>query len=321
MKKSKKRKNNQTTNKPKNQRPKKKGPPPQINKPEDQHSKKASFFKRALQQWNILGKKIKPLRKKLKSAVFIGLIISTIPTTYFIYDRYFKSQYEKFEEESIKQGTVKFSPIKDSDTLKSPENKTVINPSFYIDSAAYHYPFIKGIYVKNLEKKLEGHDIYFNMGANVMGLSKTQLYEGANLMNYVRFCYTEPLLIFAKGDRIYVSAKFIDLRTENEIGEMNFNHWKIYNGEFLDYHEADNKFEVIDKQGNIVFSIANIGTSDTLQIAISGYFNAPDGVLILNTQRNRETERNICIKKKDSNWLKQATIEVKKIKSVFPLLK
>ena len=97
---------------------------------------------------------------------------------------------------------------------------------------------------------------------------------------------------------------------------MEFNHWKIYREGFLDYTPGEDRFEVKDKQGNIVFSIANISSEGKVLIAISGYFNSPNSVLVYD---NISFSLENCIQKSDSNWLRKAEIRVSKIKSVFPV--
>ena len=127
----------------------------------------------------------------------------------------------------------------------------------------------------------------------------------------------------AKDDRLYVSAKFIALSDENEIGEMEFNHWKIYNGTYSDYDYDDDKFEVKDKQGHIVFSISY--STDKMQsfVSISGYFVSPKSVIVLISKdaftihTSGDVRPHDCIQKSDSNWKVNAEIEIAKIKSAF----
>ncbi len=249
----------------------------------------------------------------------ITLTMSAITFGYFIYDKYFKSQHQKFEEENIRQGTVKFPTIPVSDTLKSSETRSIVNDKlFYVDTNTYHYPMIKGILIKNLEKMSDDQHIDLDFGNdNMVGITISQLHDITNIFNAFKddACDPDPIGIIAKGDRLYFSCKFIDLITENEIGEMGFNHWKIYRDEYLDYHEGDDKFEVIDKAGNIVFSIANVSSSGRVIISVKGYFNNPRCVVILYGQ---STGFYKSILKSDSNWLNKAKIEVRKIKSAFP---
>jgi 4-hydroxyphenylpyruvate dioxygenase-like putative hemolysin len=118
-----------------------------------------------------------------------------------------------------------------------------------------------------------------------------------------------------RGDTIYVSTKMIDLITGHEIGEMVFNHWTVYYDELMNYYPGKDRFEVKDKQGYIVFSIADISSNGQIAIGISGYFNSPNSVLIYDNS-DRSGGLN-CISKSDKDWLKTAKVRASKIKSVF----
>ncbi len=69
---------------------------------------------------------------------------------------------------------------------------------------------------------------------------------GKGLVNNDYVCANSSSTVASKDDRVYVSAVFKDMETENEIGYMEYNHWTLYKGTFLDYHPDpdDRKFEV-----------------------------------------------------------------------------
>ncbi|HEY5368803.1 MAG TPA: hypothetical protein VIJ75_07410 [Hanamia sp.] len=258
-------------------------------------------------------------KKHGKVFKIIGVIITIIPTAIIIYDTFLKSDYIKFEENNIRKGSVRFSPMSKSENRENEEvmrEGHIDNKYFYYDSNTYHYPIVKGIYVKGLDKMAPNDDIFFVVGRMSFGYSKKRLEDGINILSTVNCGDTSnKIWAVAIKNRIYISAKFMDLRTDNEIGEMQFNHWTVYLNQLIDYHYDDDKFEVLDKQGNIVFSIADISSGSHVRIAVSGYFNTPFLVTVFAKSGNLS---DICISKSDSNWLKKAEAEISDIHSVFP---
>jgi hypothetical protein len=86
-----------------------------------------------------------------------------------------------------------------------------------------------------------------------------ELYKGVSFFDRgINFsnCPGIDLILQAKEDRLYVACKFVDIKSSHKIGEMEFNHWKIFNDEISEYYCNDESFEVIDKQGYVVFSIS-----------------------------------------------------------------
>ena len=141
--------------------------------------------------------------------------------------------------------------------------------------------------------------------------------------------YDAPVLdLIAKDDRLYVSAKFLDLENEFEIGEMNYNCWSLYKENLLDYHYDDEKLEVLDKRGNIVFSIAyeNLGDPNSTAdkyVVIAGYFISPSKLLVLNNLEYFNKGRHVddhsheLFNKSDTGYKANALKEIRKIRSIF----
>ena len=213
-----------------------------------------------------------------------------------------------------------------SNYVKSPkisENYTPIKviPNFNLDPNS-KFPKVKGIYIKGLsERKF----LSIAIGSRIYVAPVHTLYEGVEILNPIfKSCANSTLALAAKDDRLYVSAKFISLSDEeNEIGEMEYNHWKIYNGTFRDYNYDDDRFEVKDLQGNIVFSMSFTRGKEQSFVAISGYFVSRTGVVVLNNkdaftiQDAGYVRPQDCIPKSGKNWKVDAEIEIAKIKSTF----
>lgn len=232
----------------------------------------------------------------------------------------FTSQKEKWDKENIQSGDVKSPKISEN------YSSIKVSPNFNFDTTL-KFPKVKGIHIKGLKEKT---DLTIAIGSHIFSCPVMNLYQGIEILNPIfRDCSNATLALAAKDDRLYVSAKFIALRDETEIGYMEFNHWTIYNGSFGNYQpgdDRDDRFEVIDKQGNIVFSI--LYTTDQTQafVEISGYFVSPKSIIVLNNEKAFTIRKNInyaeerrreCIQKTDSNWMVNAEIEIAKIKSTF----
>lgn len=288
-----------------------------------------SRSKKATQPVSTLHPEMKPNiffrlgRFVLKNWKSLVAILALFPTCLIIYDRFFKSDRAKFNQENVLQGYIQspkltakaFAPLKD-------------HPSFVFNTVGYHYPLIKGILIKELSKKNKRDWIGIKIGGYLVLSQIGSLYQGIDLLNpNYSDCSNAVLGLVAKNDRLYVWAKFIDLITENEIGEMDLNHWKIYNGTYLDYRANDECFEVKDHKGNIVFSISfNQNKGEGLSVvSIAGYFSSTTSILVLKNDwgqvpanghfANDDMFR--CINKSDSNWLRKSEIEIAKIKSTF----
>lgn len=223
---------------------------------------------------------------------------------------------EKTEKENPK-GVIVSPKISEFTLLK-------ILPNLNYDFADYEYPIVNGVYIKDLSKRPL---LTIQVGGHLIMVSTMNLYNGIDIMNPIfTGCSNSSLELFAKNDRLYVSAKFIDFETGFEMGEMNFNRWKLFKGQFLDYIPGDDRFEVKDKQGNIAFSIIFFkGKSEySAFLSISGYFKMPTSVLVLNNKelfsKNNiyvDEHNNECIQNPDSNWKQKAKIEMSKIKSII----
>ncbi len=264
-----------------------------------------------------------PFHKTWKVIGRIAIIATIAAVGIQIYESYFKSDRKKFEEENIIPGEIKSPKVSQSQFLKEP-------PNFYYDLKNYKLPPVKGIYIKNLSKTFL---LSFQMGGTTVICPTIDLLQGINILYSIsNGCTNAVLGLVAKDDRLYVSAKFIDFQTEDEIGEMAFNHWKLYKHTFLDYRYADDRFEVKDKRGNIVFSIKFTESKPYPFVTITGYFVDPNSVFILNDQKNPFTAKTVdslhrikkdtswvvpCISKINPYWKRNAEIEMMKIKSVF----
>ena len=241
--------------------------------------------------------------------VFLGIVaIGTfLQICHYFYETILESPRKTFVKKHITEGDVESPKISENKEL---ENKKGEDTSrFYINEKTYTYPKIKGIYLKDLGNL---PTLYFNFGTFVLGYSPEQLHNGITPFNGVVLgnCGPVNLEFIEKDDRLYVSCNFIDL-DENKIGEMEFNHWKIYNDKFLDYHCNNTSFEITDFKGHVVFSISFRKNKSQPFVSIAGYLTNPDAIFVL----NHETPY-FCIEKSDSNWKQKAEREIYKIRPI-----
>ncbi len=266
-----------------------------------------SRFKKWLDQFN----------KKWK--IFIGCV-TLVSFCILLYNNFFKSQKKKFNEDNTYSGEIESPKVSEYTILEK-------TPSFKIDPPFDTLPLIKGIHIKDLKNY---PILPIQIGGHVLMVPTINLFRGIDVLNPTfNGCTNYGLELIAKDDRLYVSAKFIDLQTENEIGQIYFNHWTLYKSTFLDYHDEDpegKKFEVIDKQGNIVFQISFNSDNNFPWVTIAGYFISPTNVLVLNNlelfsvnHHHINDHNNQCISKNDSNWKTEVLIETAKIKTIFKI--
>ena len=127
-------------------------------------------------------------------------------------------------------------------------------------------------------------------------------------------CPNAKLFLGIKDDRLYVSVKFNDLETGQNIGTIAFNHWKVFLPNLLSYRYDDERLEVRDRQDNIVFSIkyeeSNNGKAP--KIVIGTYLNSEESVLVCTNTWNAT-----CVNKKEKGWKKRALKFIETIESVF----
>lgn len=158
-------------------------------------------------------------------------------------------------------------------------------------------------------------------------------------------CTDTNLTIGVKDERLYVSTVFKDIEKEETVGSIEFNHWKLFKPNLLDFRNGEQKLEVKDKQNRIVFSVRF--SKDVDAVFISGYFISSKSILILSSPVERtiydttvianfmseagitKTDDNsgpihlanfkktICISKTDINWKQNAVEYIEQLTSVF----
>jgi hypothetical protein len=274
------------------------------------------------QEKKVLNARIEKLEKTVKRkkvtawSIFAGLCL--IAATWVAVHPYWrdvsKTEKEKFDDQTKEVGKIK-SPVYEE--YRVLEQKPVFKSNPITDS----FPTLDGVSFKDTAAPV----IPVQIGGKVYLVKPLIFFQG------IEFTEIQPcdsvnsrLQLFAKDGRLYVSAKFIDLKTDELIGDMAFNRWTLYKGAFKDYHPGEDRFEVIDHQGNIVFSIQFKFYNRQPWVLIGGYFVTPRAVTVMNNSvvskggNSFGGVTNQCFSKSESDWQNKALTEILKIKTLFP---
>ncbi len=265
------------------------------------------------------------LTKIWKTALIIFAIMAAVTSIIAIKNEWFKSDKEKADEQTIYQG--KLNPPE----FSQPNHPTLSQKDepreFFIDSASFYrnnsndkYPKVLGI---NLKDATSQSSIYIKFGGNIFNIPTQLFYRGVNVLNpsmySIRnyFCNGGSLILGIKNNRMYVSTEFKALQNEQTMGIIEFNHWKVYKENALEYPlQNDTMFEVRDKQNKIAFAIkyGRIDNHDENQngVTINGYF-INDSCIIISDRSNTI----LSIPKTEKDWKLQASDPISKIESIF----
>jgi hypothetical protein len=260
-----------------------------------------------------------PPKKNWSVGKILGIVavIATIIVAYEPIRQLLLSKHDKYKEETFVEGDLKPDPI---NPIEHPErnyelypNKPILNK---VKSDSVHY--VRGVLISDFDDV--NPYVYVNCGNYIFPCYKTDLMKGVRIFASVFDCQKTYFDLFVQDKILYVSTEFKDLQKEETIGFIKFNHWSLYRSNMFDYNESEKKFEVIDKQHNIVFSIEynkEGGGVFTSTVNINGYFISPEAVLVISNIKNYTEQNNWCIQKIDSNWKQEALIKIGTISSIF----
>lgn len=262
--------------------------------------------------------------KKVQNTLKAFLLIVACITAYMTLRGYFKTDKQQFDEDHTIQGKITSPQISKVIRQQPNENYSVLSTVPVLDeiSSATRTPKVKGIHIEGLSKRAPDDSLVVRLGIFLQKICIQDLYKGVRLRP---FCIemTSSYSLIAIKDYLFASAEFWDIETDHLIGNLEFNHWKIYKGEFKDYQNDDKKIEVRDLSGNIVFSFGYRSAPNPELVAIAGYLKEPQmiGLFVNKTivDKNREMNQVVpCQGSNDSNWKRHALNEIRRIKSIFP---
>lgn len=262
-------------------------------------------------------------------ALLSGIILLAVGVlTYIQLKNEFKSTQEKFTETHIDSGTIKAPQILVNDLQ---ETDTFETESIFTRARTDKFPPVNGIRISEKDTLL---GIVFMAGSGMWRVRLSRLKKGVTFVNLTgsQDCYNSKIRLVARDNRLYASAEFRDLQNNNLVGKMDFNRWEVYLDNLLKYKYDDERIEVHDKQGYIIFSLGlfqeNQGANGG--VVIRGYFQNPKTIMMMNNSKKVEvvlqgTDGKIypqaeyykCISKENPNWKKEAEKYIDKIESIF----
>lgn len=239
---------------------------------------------------------------------FLGVIFS-----YPSFVDYFKSPEEKYQEQTFVQGDLKPSKV----NAPQPASDSAFETKAAIYSTVNDtLPIIKGILLRQSGTELS--EVAVHLGGSLNLIPIAYFYHGIELPIVSKEDTCGKIAFGVKDNRLYVSVGFKDLKNEETIGIIEYNHWKLYKSNMFDFHSDDNRLEVIDKQGNIVFSIEYNRETIFDGVYIDGYLINPNSIAVLRNDRDLNSKSSCnCILKTDSNWKGKAQIQISKILPIF----
>lgn len=242
------------------------------------------------------------LRKSWKFIIGMGIVTALI-ANYQPIRNIFLTEKEKHDKENFDSGEIK-APVHSPQTVQSFSEKP---PTFLTSPILDTFPRIKGLLI-DVEKARGDNAIAINIGGNLTLIPLENLYGRSLQLT----CTNSVMYFLANGNRLYVSVEFKDILTEQHIGIIEYNRWRVYIPNALEWKYDDYKFEVKDKQGYIVCAVISTGNT----IDVTGYFINPTDISILRIDGTVPIDT--CISKNKPYWKREAQTEILKIKSIFP---
>jgi hypothetical protein len=213
----------------------------------------------------------------------------------------FTSSKQLVHEEKFEEGNLVSPKLPDPQYTILEKRPEIINYA-----ANDSFPPLKGVHIPGFNRS---QFVMVQVGQNVFNFFREDMEAGIRLgRSPISGCDYSNISFVVKNERLYVSLKFWDLRSEDLIGDIQFNHWKICKGTYFDCNYDDRHFEVTDKQGNIVVSV-EFGFAN--MIHISGYFVQPGDstALVVRNDMIKATEKWDCIPKSDPKWKERVARE------------
>lgn len=261
-------------------------------------------------------KKVTIFGKSIKWILFyIGGSVALISGAFTVFDYWKQIRYEnlpareKYEVKNFDTGHLVGTPVVFENYV--PETIPIISNSPVLDT----FPIIKGLLIENINKT----GMSIQVGTNTVHLPAVAFYNGIDVFkDQFNYCTTSKIFLGVKENRLYISVVFKDFITRQFIGVVEFNKWKVFTPNLLTYKYDDQRFEVLDRQFHIVFSIKYKKSVDEYgpTVIINGYFMSPKNILVLNSTGIGAT----CYsyEKNNSQFSIDAALEnIENIKSIF----
>jgi hypothetical protein len=263
----------------------------------------------------------------------IALILAAISVFYFLFDRY-KAQ-EKKDDDNFQSGKFDIEPLPENSqsfkTLEAP-------PTFTSRAIQKDAPPIVGILLDSISLRptRDPNNPFYPPSGTWISFGKyTRHATISNLVNgieaevpfndpfskYLGECGVSTIKFAVSNNRLYIACKLYDLKNEDYIGEIEFNHWKVYIPNRLTCWSDEKRLEIRDKQNRIVIAMQynHPKNAPIPYLTMGGYFiNNKSIVVIPNYETTGGRRDCFCFAKKDSNWKIAAAEIIDSLVTVFP---
>jgi len=270
----------------------------------------------------------------------IGIIIALIPIGYFLYDRY-KPKHDQIED-NFRNGDLISDPILETannvpkiDNKSQPKQYRELNapPVFLSEPPKSEVPKIEGILLDSTSLAAPTHPLFsgtwFTFANQNIDMPIEVLKHGVEfalpIVNGLTpdnpNCGKSTVRFGVHNKRLYVSCSFYDIKNEEFIGSIEYNHWKLYIPNLLIFYNDSKRLEVRDKQNNIVFSMKYHHVKDGTSfphISIGGYFINNKAIIVVPNYPSNPAHDCFCFPKIDSNWKDRAKDIIDSLITVFP---
>lgn len=163
---------------------------------------------------------------------------------------------------------------------------TVISWFFYKDDiveyfSTKHEKFVKEKFIKGVflppALDISNNQLIIESGGITTYYQISKLKEGIEIKVGE---YVGDLKFKIEKNRLFVSTTFRDIQKEEVVGIINYKSWSLLKDNLLDYIETDESFEVIDRNGNVIFSIKYKAPNI---VSLKGYFIKSSKVFIIDS--------------------------------------
>jgi hypothetical protein len=245
----------------------------------------------------ITSRVIEFIGKRWKIIIGLGALAALLWNSRNLYE-WFKSPHQKYEEARTETDVLKAPPVvKQAPPLHPNYRVLEKQPTFFSIPPIEKDKVFNGILldsaalVDGVKFVITGHLLSIPVDSLRLGVTiPLPITNGSQLP----ISMYQDLNLLVKKNRLYTSIEFRDLQTGHLAGKLEYNKWTLYTDEIRDYHPTDDKLEVIDKEGYIMFSLdyspmfAHTTGQPWNVIQIAGYLVNESSVLVLANKRDRD---------------------------------
>lgn len=218
---------------------------------------------------------------------------------------------ERYIQENFDSGTLK--PLTIGANLDDKHVSFRDNPPVFSDIKNFNS--VEGLILK---RRTDDFLPVIKVGSQGIGVLYKTLEDGDKFsLGLGNECDSSFIYLLLKNERLYIVAEFKDLQTEQYVGSLEYNKWRVFLPNLLSYRSDPNRLEVRDKENNIICSIVSNGFS----VTISGYYISQSSILVVYNQTGIVGKApgviDTCFSKSDSLWKNKAQESISQFRSAF----